>query len=150
MCRAFGVLNESASVWKSIWTAIFDHTKGVYCKLWKDLQFFLLMMPQINFYNHNMTPQTVLCSFIITVFVQLRLHWSMLLSHSSLDIWLQPNSKSFGKWIFHPLVYLSSNFFRSTCKFCHCIKSNYSCHVLLISLCPKTILSINRNVDNSN
>lgn len=36
------------------------------------------MMPQINFYNRNTTPQAVLCSFEITAFVQLRLHGSLL------------------------------------------------------------------------
>lgn len=61
-------------------------------------------------------------------------------------------SKQQASWCPDPpyLLYLSSSFLESTCKICQCTKSksNYSCHI--ISLCPTTIQSTNRNLDSSN
>lgn len=136
-----------------IWTAINDHVFGFYCGLWKSHLFLSFYDATGQFCNHNETLQSVLCCLIITIFLQLRtLMYPLWVSFSSPDMWLWPTSKSLGVRLLHTPLCLSSSFFGSTCKLCQCTKSksNYSCHIILISLCPKTIWGTNRNVDSSN
>lgn len=136
-----------------IWTAINDRVFGFYCGLWKGCGFFSFYDATGQFYNNDETLQAVLCCLITTAFLQLRtLTYPLWVSYSSPDVWLRPTSKPLGVQILHTLLYLSSSFFGSTCKLCQGTKSksNYSCHIVLISLCPKTIWGTNRNVDSSN